>query len=660
MRINSPRFVDIGISSFSIRASIVLCLVLALATPVSADVIVMKNRREVRGNIIEEHEDWVRILTLNGTLKLSRELIDSITIEETSISEANGDMAWRRNSYYEALKSYEQARDEAGVSEGIEQKIADTLKKIEQREKRKFDSLFRRAIKDSRKGNIKKSKETYRKIKNSAPEGGPSRKRATRGVAYQYFLDAIKALDTVDYPKAEVALWKAVKEDPSLPVAHLELARFLLRRHEDGLALAQYEIGLEQAQEDIRIGSAEFYGDIIPDAAALTDSRLNEYYFDQADLLYVRGEKVKSAEKYMVLLKRGTQTLSASKKEQALLRISDAYTDTEVSAHLDRDVLHSRLDLVLQLDPSFSLAWFTKGKLYYEDGLIDQALEALTHAIDSGQTISDLYLYRARCYLSQKESEAARRDLLKELGVRDRYDVRYELGQVDIQGLDYDAAMENFDSAVRMDSERIPALLGRGQTYRLMANTQGTQSTIKNENLNLAEQDIDHVLERKPNNTKAILEKGRILNDKKQYDVASIYFTQVIDSLRRQEERSSLDSQLLAQAFTERGSIHLQTKNKNQALDDYNRALLVKPDFAEAYNRLGLVSERLSQFENAESFYITAILKDPKNSEYELSLGLLYQKHIKNYPQAIVHYKQYQSKGGMEQRVNDWIRECNR
>ncbi len=660
MRINFPRFDSFSESSFPFSAWMVLCLSVLLAVPVRADVIVMKNRREVRGNIIEEHRDWVRILTLNGTLTLSRDLIDTIKIEETSVSEANGDMAWRRNSYYEALKSYKQARNEPGVSDGIEKKIEDTLKKIEQREKRKFDSLFRRAIKDSEKGHIERAKETYHKIKKNAPDGGPSKKRATRGVAYQCYLNAIKALDTVDYPKAEVALWQAVNEDPSLPIAHLELARFLLRRHEDDLALTQYEIGLEQAQKDIEIGSAEFYGDIIPEIASLTKARLNEYYFDQADLLYMRGEKVKSAEKYMVLLERGIQTLSVSKKEQALLRISDAYTDEEVSSHLDRDVLHSRLDLVLSLDPSFSMAWFTKGKLYYKDGLIDQALGALTHAIDGGQTISDLYLYRARCYLSKKDPEAARRDLLKELGVRDRYDVRYELGEVDIQGLDYDAAMENFDSAVQMDSERIPALLGRGQTYRLMANTQGTSSLIRDERLNLAEKDIDHVLEKKPNNTKAILEKGRILNDKKQYDLAFIYFTQVIDALRRMEERDAVETQLLAQAYSERGSIHLQTKNKNQALDDFNRALLVKPDFAEAYNRLGLVSERLSQFENAEQFYLTAIKKDPKNSEYELSLGLLYHKHLKNYPQAIVHYKEYQNKGGMEPRVNDWIRECNR
>ena len=59
----------------------------------------------------------------------------------------------------------------------------------------------------------------------------------------------------------------------------------------------------------------------------------------------------------------------------------------------------------------------------------------------------------------------------------------------------------------------------------------------------------------------------------------------------------------------------------DQAIDDYSRALELKPDFSKAYNNRGLVYEKLDRREEALEDFEMATTLDPKNGPAHNNLG---------------------------------------
>ncbi len=183
---------------------------------------------------------------------------------------------------------------------------------------------------------------------------------------------------------------------------------------------------------------------------------------------------------------------------------------------------------------------------------------------------------------------------------------------------------------------------------------------------------IDTVLKQDPQNLQALLEKGHVILDRghlmaktrygealKQYAAASEYFGKVIEKLKaRGDQLNRPEKILLAESFSERGMVNLNLGNNNRAQQDFVEALLIRPDFALAYNRLGEVLEAKMEFEQARDFYKKAIELEPEKADFELSLALLYHTKIEDYKMAIEHYNLFRSKGGHSLQINDWIQEC--
>lgn len=76
-----------------------------------------------------------------------------------------------------------------------------------------------------------------------------------------------------------------------------------------------------------------------------------------------------------------------------------------------------------------------------------------------------------------------------------------------------------------------------------------------------------------------------------------------------------------AKAHTELGSEYLKTRNYKIALQEYQIATQKDPNYAPAYNGLGLVYSALGQVPEADSAFTRAIKLDPKNSDTHNNYG---------------------------------------
>ncbi|MBI5154757.1 hypothetical protein HZA57_05925, partial [Candidatus Poribacteria bacterium] len=179
-----------------------------------------------------------------------------------------------------------------------------------------------------------------------------------------------------------------------------------------------------------------------------------------------------------------------------------------------------------------------------------------------------------------------------------------------------------------------------------------------------------------PEDREANLEMGRVLLEEKKYDDAEVFFTKVVSRLEqlREDERTSEMRQLMADAYIARGSVRMMTDGPDTAKKDYTNALAVKPEYPAAYYSMGEAyrkrypsSKKLVDLKSAEENMRKARELDPKQPQFAIGLGILYQQDLSaaddaNKDQyiklALENYRDYLKNGGSDmETVRGWIRE---
>ncbi len=82
-----------------------------------------------------------------------------------------------------------------------------------------------------------------------------------------------------------------------------------------------------------------------------------------------------------------------------------------------------------------------------------------------------------------------------------------------------------------------------------------------------------------------------------------------------------------ASAFYDLGAFAGQTGKFKVAIDYFNKAIKIKPDYSEAYGDKGLAYYRLGQFNKAEDMYKTAIELNPSNASALMNYAILMLKY---------------------------------
>ncbi|MBE9504505.1 MAG: tetratricopeptide repeat protein [Proteobacteria bacterium] len=59
------------------------------------------------------------------------------------------------------------------------------------------------------------------------------------------------------------------------------------------------------------------------------------------------------------------------------------------------------------------------------------------------------------------------------------------------------------------------------------------------------------------------------------------------------------------------GALYIRQGKTEEALEQFAKAIRIKPDFAKVYNHVGIVLARQGKFEKASKFFLKAIQIDP-------------------------------------------------
>jgi tetratricopeptide (TPR) repeat protein len=629
------------------------------------DEVELNDNRRISGKILEETDDVIKVRTTQGELTLLKSRVKSISRESRIQSEADGDLALMRKDYRKALDLYKKAYEEHPESERLAEKIRDLDNMISDRELQTKQVLFDEAISLVTKSDRAGARRILESIVADSEAGNANDRRARRAIAYTYMLDNVAHLDRVENQLAIQDLEKAVQVDPSLPVAQLERARLLsVYTNNIEATLDAFKSGLEEGARYLAQDPKERdrYKSFEPAVAHFDEKRFRRYQYEYGVQLFNWGKTQEAAVVFLGLLKGDMKVFSKVESDKIIKYIVDAYTDpaTNRALKFDRKTLHEQLDTALALDPSVTRGWFFKGRLYLDDNRSSEALKMFTKAIEVGQSVPELYLYRAKVYIRLREFDMARRDLEKEITIQDSYAVRCMLADALLKGSEYDAALAQLTKAVQMGPEQLPALILRARAYRLQAMTTGVEQARKSELLGKAIEDLKVVYFKNNKSSEAILELARALRDAKVPAEAEKYLNDVIVDLKG-ETTTTLsvdDKSLLAQAYVERGSLLLDGDNKNRAQEDFQNAISIDPSCAIAHNRMGQVAEKQLNYEKARESYAKAIELDPKNAEFELYMARLCHTFLKEYTEAIEHYEAFNRKGGVDLKINSYIDMC--
>ncbi|OZG73592.1 hypothetical protein BTA51_11005 [Hahella sp. CCB-MM4] len=104
------------------------------------------------------------------------------------------------------------------------------------------------------------------------------------------------------------------------------------------------------------------------------------------------------------------------------------------------------------------------------------------------------------------------------------------------------------------------------------------------------------------------------------------------------------------------GLLAMQEESYEQARSYYEKALSANPKNVDVYVALGLVDRQEGRFTEAEQMYLKAIELDPGNAAAHLNLGIVYDLYMGKLPEALKHYKVYQSlQSEPVEQVKFWI-----
>ncbi len=182
----------------------------------------------------------------------------------------------------------------------------------------------------------------------------------------------------------------------------------------------------------------------------------------------------------------------------------------------------------------------------------------------------------------------------------------------------YDRAVQDFDEAIRLDSNDAGIFNNRGNAY----DNKGEQDR--------AIQDYDQAIRLNPNLAAVFFNRGGSYNKRGQYDRAILDYDQAI----------RLDPTLTT-VYSERGNAYDNKGEHDRAIQDFDQAIRLDPNDAKLFNNRGDAFEGKGQHDRAIQDYDQAILLSPNRSVLYYNRGNAYYKKgqsdraIQDYDEAI-------------------------
>lgn len=611
------------------RFLLVSLLILALEMPSAwADLVIMKNGKEIKGRILKEEADTITIMTPAISIVLQLKDIEKIEKDPNlSPEESLGDVAMEDKQYYEALRYYQEALKNSQNKESLLEKI-DNIRKIQEEEvKRRFGQQLTQVDRFIEEKQFDRGEELLQQILSNLPDeslADPVKEK----LSLLYYKKALEYINTVDDIKAEECLRKAINTFESSYEPQLLYADLLSRNPRT------YDTAIQHYLKGIEIG-----------ARHLPPERLARYLRSMA-LLYEYNKQFDRAITYHKMILEKDPINYPDTRD----RIVNAYLYLfENVPEQDFAKRREYLQAAAEMDPYSIKAHFALASLYYNNNLIDECLNECAKIAEINSKLPDLHYYQALCLLQKKELEKAREALERELGINpDNYEALSALGDYHLNGGQYEKAIEYYERAVQIRKEKYHAYIGLARAYK------------KLEKQDKAKEYLEQVFVTNPDHIEANLLSGALYKDAQEYKKALELFNNVVNRLTETGTVLNPESRkLLVEALIQRGELNIIMDSPRIAIVDFQECLKYEPDYAEIYYHIAQTNIKLGKYKEAEDFYFKAQSLDPKNPNYYLGLGIMYHNNLKQTQKAIENYRKYIDLGGEDfVKVNEWIKEC--
>ncbi len=247
--------------------------------------------------------------------------------------------------------------------------------------------------------------------------------------------------------------------------------------------------------------------------------------------------------------------------------------------------------------------WIQRGGQLHRLGRYEEAIKAFDEAIKQNES--------ENVYLAWYGKGLA-------LGYLDKYQPAIEAFQQAINTLPKREDLKKFHSSILQQQSVVYRFLGDFST------SAGREREVR-ENYEQALTVINQAISLVPNNPNYYNEKYAVLSELKRYDEGLAAINQAINLAPR------------AAWYVNRGSLYYNQQKYELALSDWNKAIDINPNFADAYYNRGLLYSDQQKYELALADYSKAIDINPNFADAYYNRGNLYSD-LQKYDLALSDY----------------------
>jgi tetratricopeptide (TPR) repeat protein len=273
------------------------------------------------------------------------------------------------------------------------------------------------------------------------------------------------------------------------------------------------------------------------------------------------------------------------------------------AAQKNYDVAIEDLTTLMRLEPDATKYYLLRGDAYLAKHDKEKALADLDEAVRRDEDPGFALLKRGFLYSGQKEFDKALDDfnaaLSHDLDDAARAQVLAYRGSVYFDQHEYDKAFADFDEALKLNPQdslnfvmRGSANAGRGKYKEAIADYSAAlwidadastyahrgYAFLRNGELAAAKNDFEKAIKLDPENTYALIGRGRLLAEKKEFDKALADFNTCVQLEPKD-----------AEPLVARADIYGQMKQYDKQIADYREAIRVAPDDSTAHNNLAWI-----------------------------------------------------------------------
>lgn len=306
----------------------------------------------------------------------------------------------------------------------------------------------------------------------------------------------------------------------------------------------------DETESVIITDSTEYYENLI-----LDNSSEPQPYFDRAGW-HLRNGRITEGVNDLNLSIEADSTFGAawSAKADALYLLRE----------FDECINH--LDVCLKYAPNNTSCKLRRAEMYIHLNQFEKALETLNDALRINDQLHEAYWMKGAIYRDSGDLDKALSSLQTSVEVNPNFfDGFISLGMVFLESND-PIAIDYFNSAIALRPRSVEAKYNLAMFYQQQDHTQGKK------NLDLALGLYEEILEIDTMNASAAFNSGFIyLEFLQDYMEAEWWFSRAVEKLPYYH-----------QAFFNRGLARESQDKYTEALEDYNEALRIKPDYTPA------------------------------------------------------------------------------